>query len=538
MAYSAATRRFSDGLPALASSQLNDALDNLNGDASATTVIEAGRSSPDTLANRLAAKPNADGGTFTSPIIRFARIGVEGDVYQVLASNYTYGSGVTAVAMAVTGNQPGAAPQVMGGISTSTAVLGGYPTEDSVALYVSNAGAPPAFTVTNVTYDASHAYFATPLTAAQIAAIQPGMLVKASGAGAPYRAVVASVASDGTSLTTNPLGWIQRGDSAASVPPAGSLMVNPVTKVFGANLPVFLTPASLAPQAVGLELDLFNNTAGYVDATDTPSMGGIDIPQLGGANTSYGFRARGPIRVGFNASTGGRACFLADPAGIDPTNNQVGPDANPSVGSFVSYQTSGDVLVAQPATIAYATVQSRVGAGATQLPLTAAPGAVIGAVVCASPYISPGTTILAVSGSTITLSAPTNGVLLPGVNLALISVGAKTVRLTSAGSAALTGMLSQAPSPGLAAAGSTQATAVPLTAAYNAVLTTPPGTGVVLKGSVGTEQIVFNLGANALLVYPPANASIDAAAVNTPASVAVGGRGRFVIYSSAQVFSA
>ena len=56
---------------------------------------------------------------------------------------------------------------------------------------------------------------------------------------------------------------------------------------------------------------------------------------------------------------------------------------------------------------------------------------------------------------------------------------------------------------GLTAAGSTQATALAISADLNVFGTVASGTGAILTSSDGARIIVRNGGANALLVYPP-----------------------------------
>ncbi len=75
---------------------------------------------------------------------------------------------------------------------------------------------------------------------------------------------------------------------------------------------------------------------------------------------------------------------------------------------------------------------------------------------------------------------------------------------------------------GLAATGTVQADALPLTNNWNEVTTTPAGTGVVFTSlGVGRPIKVWNAGANALLAYPPAGGQIDALALNNPYSIPV-----------------
>ena len=81
---------------------------------------------------------------------------------------------------------------------------------------------------------------------------------------------------------------------------------------------------------------------------------------------------------------------------------------------------------------------------------------------------------------------------------------------------------------GLTAAGSTQATALALTAAINEVTTVASGTGVALPlAAAGIEVSVVNAGANALAIYPASGGQIDALGTNAARSLAAGGRATF-----------
>jgi hypothetical protein len=74
----------------------------------------------------------------------------------------------------------------------------------------------------------------------------------------------------------------------------------------------------------------------------------------------------------------------------------------------------------------------------------------------------------------------------------------------------------------ISAAGTTQGTATPITAAVNNITTVSSGTGVILPVAASGDGItVFNKGANPLLVYPQIGSTIDMLAVNAGYSIAV-----------------
>ena len=91
--------------------------------------------------------------------------------------------------------------------------------------------------------------------------------------------------------------------------------------------------------------------------------------------------------------------------------------------------------------------------------------------------------------------------------------------------------------PGLTATGSTQATALALSANFNQFTVVAASTGAVLPAvaaapmlgvSNGDSIEVFNQGANALSVYPPAGSSINGLTVNTAISVPINKGARFI----------
>lgn len=80
---------------------------------------------------------------------------------------------------------------------------------------------------------------------------------------------------------------------------------------------------------------------------------------------------------------------------------------------------------------------------------------------------------------------------------------------------------------GLTATGSTQGTALLLTAANNYVSTTAASTGVRLPDDGRfTDVSIRNGGANTLNIYPPVNYAIDGASVNAALTLGAGAYAR------------
>lgn len=87
----------------------------------------------------------------------------------------------------------------------------------------------------------------------------------------------------------------------------------------------------------------------------------------------------------------------------------------------------------------------------------------------------------------------------------------------------------------VAAAGTTQATATPLTCARTVVTS---GSGGVVLRPAATEVVVINRIALALNIYPPSGAKIDGGTVNAAVSVLVNATKRLLMDSTGQWWSA
>lgn len=81
----------------------------------------------------------------------------------------------------------------------------------------------------------------------------------------------------------------------------------------------------------------------------------------------------------------------------------------------------------------------------------------------------------------------------------------------------------------LTATGSTQGTALALTASLNVVTTTAASTGVLLPPmQAGDDVLVTNLGASSLSVYPRTGGTIQGGSANAAFAVAAGKTARFI----------
>jgi hypothetical protein len=87
---------------------------------------------------------------------------------------------------------------------------------------------------------------------------------------------------------------------------------------------------------------------------------------------------------------------------------------------------------------------------------------------------------------------------------------------------------------GLAATGTTQATALELTNECSVVATVSANTGVILSSqlSPGDKQYIYQTGANTLNVYPPVGMKFPATATNLPTVLATGNAELFVCFTT------
>lgn len=111
---------------------------------------------------------------------------------------------------------------------------------------------------------------------------------------------------------------------------------------------------------------------------------------------------------------------------------------------------------------------------------------------------------------------------------------------TGTGSSGWNAIITASLNTGVAAAGSTQGTATPITARFTEVSSVPNAStdnGVILAANFRDEQIIVNQGGAALKVYPPVGAQIDVLGTNNPFSIAAGGKARFMFARSTQFYT-
>lgn len=126
----------------------------------------------------------------------------------------------------------------------------------------------------------------------------------------------------------------------------------------------------------------------------------------------------------------------------------------------------------------------------------------------------------------------------PGTFTTLTVTGLSTL----SGDVIIGGILSKSIATGLSGAGSTQATATPLTASINIANTVASGTGFILPVTTpsgnpikaGTEIKLFNRGTHTASLYPPSGGQIEALGTNNPSGIAVNGNAIATYAGSAQ----
>ena len=229
------------------------------------------------------------------------RINTGSLVYNV----HPFGTFNTACGLGLIANDPTGMGQCQVlGYNPGPAAYGAYPAVDNVALYVSNTGNPPLFTVSAVTYSATQALFSPALTSGQMAQLKPGLHIRTT---AGFLSQIASIDPSGNSITT--YGWAQSGNTAPGQIPAANdpLSFGVVDKVFGANVVMGLLPGG-PQQGVATEFDNINN-----NNAPPANNWGVDSIELGTYPGGSAFISRGPWATGYRAQTGSVAGFLFDP---------------------------------------------------------------------------------------------------------------------------------------------------------------------------------------------------------------------------------
>lgn len=198
----------------------------------------------------------------------------------------------------------------------SPATISQYADRDTVGLAVANTGIPWLAFVTG-SFTATTFVPSTPLPVAAVAKLRVGMLIDTNTGPSVWQidstrwtGQITGWAEDGTSITVS--GWYRQTSRASPSPatiPVGqaAAAINPVTKVFGANINVFM-PSNFYGNASGVEIGVFNSQAQTTTETSFPNVRGVDAVSLGDFDGTNAFTARAhgtsDFVSGFTAQSG------------------------------------------------------------------------------------------------------------------------------------------------------------------------------------------------------------------------------------------
>jgi len=138
--------------------------------------------------------------------------------------------------------------------------LAAYQDRDAVGIYADVYADPNEQILINTvdSYTATRVNFLTPLTEIQVSRLRVGIIIDTRHSGLKYSGSVTSWDPSGSWIET--AGWYKMGVTTAGQVPPGSngILINPVTKIWGANFQVKVPSASHAHSAAGLEIGLSN----------------------------------------------------------------------------------------------------------------------------------------------------------------------------------------------------------------------------------------------------------------------------------------
>lgn len=243
-------------------------------------------------------------------------------------NSFTYGFGANAVAGSYVTNSAHI-PQVMGTFGTPS-LMGGYAERDSVGLYVDNTA--PALVATSAgTFTATQFLPTVALSGAVVAKLRVGMIIDTNDA-TKYSGIITSFVANGTSITVS--NWyLSPGPGTPATPSGTTAFINPVTKIFGANVVATIPSSGYATASAGVEFDLNDLSSN----TATNTTWGVDSTNLTNNAGRDAYIARGAWDYGIESRTFGTASFFANPTGGSVN------------AGFLSAQTTGNAFQASGA---------------------------------------------------------------------------------------------------------------------------------------------------------------------------------------------
>jgi len=179
---------------------------------------------------------------------------------------------------------------------TAPEKLSKFTSRDSVAMYSENAldSALHSIPDSGTIYISTAVSFSSPI---DISKLRVGMIIDTQHA-TPYSGFIESWTT--TSITVS--AWYPTdGSEIAGIPPNGTgCYINPIKKIWAANLNLFVTENGLPATATGVR-EATGIEIGLIDSSTTgsqPLTVGIDIPNIGSRDGKFAFWGRGTTSTG------------------------------------------------------------------------------------------------------------------------------------------------------------------------------------------------------------------------------------------------
>jgi len=193
----------------------------------------------------------------------------------------TFGTYATATVSSLIANGAGNnLPQVLGITLDGDSGLALYPDRDSVVSYRANQSHKPLVDSTSVTYTVNSVICSLALDLSQVLI---GMIIDTHHT-PKYSGIITAI--NGNIITVN--NWYQIGNTAkGQIPPnTFGIMINPVTKIWGDNVDLFLNVGDPEIPCSMVEYDLINNQS------TASNKNGIDMMSMGNIGGDAGFMTR------------------------------------------------------------------------------------------------------------------------------------------------------------------------------------------------------------------------------------------------------
>jgi hypothetical protein len=281
-----------------------------------------------------------------------------------------FGTFSDTTAVCIRGNATNCVPQITGLQRLTQLSQFLYTFYSSASLYIDNSSRLAPMAGASSTYDATHIYPSTPLSAGVVAQLNSQIaacarsghvvctLIYTTHTPNGYAGSITAVAADGSSITVGG-GWYltNQGVEAGPVTPPGTAdaYINPDFHPYAQNIVTYLNAGDTAHMSTGLEIDVLNYQA---DSTGSGNVGnalGMTSNCHGPHVCSNAYIAQGagtgPWYQGY-LSLGNQAGFTSH---LDSVNGfQILHDTTEPAFGFISYQASGVAFAVNPAGTGYA----------------------------------------------------------------------------------------------------------------------------------------------------------------------------------------